>query len=212
MTQVKTIFWDFGDVLVFYDHMKGCKALAQFSALSAEEIYRLVFGSKLEELSYNRGVFTDAQWYERCCSMLELKDCSYEAFAEAWGDIFTPNPKIDAVLRRVRPGTAMYVLSNTNGLHWGWAQKNLSVLAMHFPDVNRWVLSSEEKTRKPESLIYTRALKRAGIGAHEAVFIDDKPVNVEAFKSLGGNGIVYSAHMSSTKDLERELESLGCLA
>lgn len=206
---MKALFFDFGDVLVFYDHMRSCRALAPYSSYKPEEIYARVFGNKLEELHYNRGEYTDQEWYRLCVRELGLTGCPYGVFAEKWGAIFSPNPKIAAVLDRV--SVPLFVLSNTNGLHWSWARDNLPVLTDYFSDPRQAVLSSEEKCRKPEPLIYERALKRAGVAAADAVFVDDKRANTETFERLGGHGIVYTAHSPGTQDLERQLKALGCL-
>jgi len=209
---MRAIFWDFGDVLVFYDHMKGCKALSAFTTKSPEEIYALIFGSQLEERHYNRGEYSDREWYELCVQTLGLDHCSYEAFAEVWGDIFSPNPEIAQVLNAVRSDIQQFVLSNTNGLHFAWARNNLPVLASHFARPEQAILSSEEKSRKPERLIFERALARSGFDPVDCVFIDDKQVNVQAFKDMGGNGIVYSARSTPIEKLLQQLAEMGCIA
>lgn len=209
---MKAIFWDFGDVLVFYDHMRGCKALSAFTTKSTEEIYALIFGNQLEEQHYNRGEYSDLEWYDLCVQALDLEHCSYETFAEAWGDIFSPNPAITQALDVVRPEIQQFVLSNTNGLHFAWARDNLPVLMSHFSRPEQVILSSEEKSRKPEPLIFERALARCGFEPADCVFIDDKEVNVEAFKNMGGNGIVYNARSTPIDELMQQLASKSCLA
>lgn len=207
----KVIFFDFGDVLVFYDHMRGCRSLAPYSIKSAEKIYEIIFRSKLETKHYNKGEYTDQEWYTLCVQKLGLSNCSYELFTELWGAIFTSNPAIEPVLARINPRIKKFVLSNTNGLHWSWAQKNLPVLSTHFMAPHQAILSCEEKTKKPERLIYERALKRAGVQASEAVFVDDKDKNILAFEKLGGCGIVYNAHSTNILHLEKALQHHGCL-
>ncbi len=206
---MRTLFFDFGDVLVFYDHMRSCIALAAHTAKTPEEIYRLIFESQLEEQHYNRGEYSDREWHALCCKKLSLRDCSYEVFAEKWGAIFSPNPHIGEVLGSLKPDVKLYVLSNTNGLHWAWAQKNLPVLAQYFPTLEQAILSSEEKSRKPEPLIFERALLRAGAKSSDSIFIDDKPINVDAFRKLGVRGIVYSAQTSPIAELKNQLREYG---
>lgn len=209
---MKAIFWDFGDVLAFYDHAKGCKALSAFTTKSPGEIYALIFGNELEERYYNRGLYSDAEWYDLCVRMLGLEHCSYDTFAKAWGDIFISNPVIRRALDAVRPDIQQLVLSNTNGLHWNWARDNIAVLTSHFPRPEQAILSSEEKSCKPESLIFECALARAGANPAECVFIDDKLINIQAFIDMGGNGIVYNARTTPTEKLMQQLAEKGCLA
>ena len=205
----KVLFWDFGDVLVFYDHMRSCRAFTAYTDKSAEEIYAIVFASQLEEQHYNRGAYTDEEWFALLSDRLALRDCDYDRFAEVWGDIFSPNPAIEPVLDAVDPEVRQYVLSNTNGLHFSWARRNIPVLQTHFSSPERSILSSDEMSRKPEPLIFERALMRAGVTAEEAFFVDDKIANVQAFRDLGGDGFVYSARETPVAELEAALKDAG---
>lgn len=45
---------------------------------------------------------------------------------------------------------------------------------------------------KPDPAIYQHALKKLGASAGETLFIDDKPVNVEAARDLGMKALVYT--------------------
>jgi putative hydrolase of the HAD superfamily len=42
---------------------------------------------------------------------------------------------------------------------------------------------------KPEAAIYQHVVKELGIGAEEALFVDDKLVNIEAARALGMKAI-----------------------
>lgn len=208
----KAIFWDFGDVLVYYDHMRSCRAFSRYCDKSAEEIYQIVFGSQLEEQHYNRGEFTDQEWYAELSERLGLQNCDYRLFSELWGDIFTPNQKIGEILDAVDPHILQFVLSNTNGLHFAWARSNIPILASHFSPPDRVILSSEEKSRKPEPHIFERAFARASVHPNDAFFIDDKPANVQAFKDMGGHGFVYSASSTPIEELAAALRKEGLLS
>ena len=45
---------------------------------------------------------------------------------------------------------------------------------------------------KPDPAIYRHVLKELGTQPEETLFIDDKPVNVEAALALGMKGILFS--------------------
>jgi putative hydrolase of the HAD superfamily len=208
---MKALFWDFGDVLVYYDHMRSCRAFSRYCGKTPEQIYDAVFGNKLEEQHYNCGEYNDLEWYTELENRLGLTGCDYDSFAEIWGNIFSPNPAIGAVLDAVRPDVRQYVLSNTNGLHFAWARKNIPALAAHFSSPDRAILSSEEKSRKPESRIFERAFARASVAPEDAFFVDDKLSNVEAFEKFGGKGFVYSASATPVEELYAALEQAGLL-
>lgn len=191
---MKTIFFDYGNVLVKYNHMRSCHALAEFTSKSAEDIYSLIFASGLEEEHYNKGEYSDDQWYRKCTEMLELSNCPYGEFTERWGDIFAPNPLIEPLLAVLKSQADLFIVSNTNGLHWAWSRKNMPVLSTYFPDRTHDILSHEVASRKPERRIYEYALERANVQPSEAFFVDDREGNVRAFEELGVHGFAYGAN------------------
>ncbi len=73
-----------------------------------------------------------------------------------------------------------------------------------FSDV--WV-SGEHKVRKPDPESYRSALRRFGLVAEEAVFVDDSPANVAAAEALGLVGIQFH----DAKTLRRDLKRVGIL-
>ena len=73
-----------------------------------------------------------------------------------------------------------------------------------FSDV--WV-SGEHKVRKPDPESYRSALRRFGLAAEEAVFIDDITVNVEAAEALG----IASIQFRDAQTLRDDLRTIGML-
>jgi len=58
---------------------------------------------------------------------------------------------------------------------------------------------------KPDPAIYRYTLEQLGMAASEALFVDDKPVNVEAARALGMTAIVFS----TVERLREELITMG---
>jgi 2-haloacid dehalogenase len=69
------------------------------------------------------------------------------------------------------------------------------------------VVSGEEKLIKPDPRIYQLLLKRYGIAASDAVFIDDSPKNAAGAAALGIHGI----HFTNPQKLREELAAVGLL-
>jgi len=65
--------------------------------------------------------------------------------------------------------------------------------------------SSDVKLIKPDPAIYKHTLRGLGISAQEALFVDDREVNIRAARALGIHGIEYR----SIAQLKDELEALG---
>jgi putative hydrolase of the HAD superfamily len=66
-------------------------------------------------------------------------------------------------------------------------------------------LSSEIGTAKPEAEIFRHCLESLQVAPHEALFVDDRALNVQAAQELGIRGIVSN----SPAELRRQLEAIG---
>lgn len=211
-TQIRAIFFDFGNVIAKFDHMKTCEALsnASHSRLSPEEIYNRIFKSELEA-RYDKGEISSIDFYHAVLARTGIRDVSFLAFAELWGNIFSENRDIENVLLKIElPIERLFVLSNTNELHWRYIEK-LPLMQWYFSDPWRLVRSYEIGAKKPDARIFTEALRRSRVKHEEAVFIDDIPEYVETFKKLGGNGIVYDCRRDSWCSLIRALDQFGVI-
>ena len=67
------------------------------------------------------------------------------------------------------------------------------------------ILSCEEKLVKPQPEIYRRLTEKCGLQAQACVFLDDMPVNVQAARDEGMQGIVFTTKEAAV----RELAALG---
>ena len=64
------------------------------------------------------------------------------------------------------------------------------------------ILSYRDHVVKPDPAIYNLLASRYDLVPEKTVFIDDTPVNIEAAKALGWNGIVYKSYEQAVKDLQ----------
>jgi putative hydrolase of the HAD superfamily len=98
-------------------------------------------------------------------------------------------------------GVKTAVLSN---MHLDMVQKIRSE-AVWAEEFDCLTLSSEIGTAKPEVEIFHRCLKCLQVAPQEALFVDDRAVNVQAAQELGISGIVAN----SPAELRRQLEAIG---
>ncbi len=56
--------------------------------------------------------------------------------------------------------------------------------------ITSWTISGEVGARKPEARIYRAFLEQTGLRADSVVFVDDRPVNVEAAAALGLDAVL----------------------
>ena len=90
-------------------------------------------------------------------------------------------------LLELRRRYTMYLLSNTNGIHWQWALEHAFNYQGHRVEdfFDRIFLSYEMKLVKPDEEIFRRVIAETGLTPSETLFIDDAESNCRAAQALG---------------------------
>lgn len=103
-----------------------------------------------------------------------------------------PEEKLE-LLYELRNKYNLYILSNTNGIHWdNVAPEVFRYKGLGINDFFKKVfLSHKMHLAKPDREIYIKALAEAGIKAEETLFIDDSPINCNAAQTVGINAVHY---------------------
>jgi HAD superfamily hydrolase (TIGR01509 family) len=192
---IKTITFDFGNVIGFFDHHRASKRLAAYTDLPPADVHACLFGNALED-DYESGWISTAEFVHRVRDHCRLR-CSDEQFQADYADIFWPNPDVCDLIPRLAARYRLLVLSNTNELHTRRFRGQFADTLRHFAGL---VLSHEVGTRKPRAEIFQHAQRLAGCAPEECVFIDDLPANVAGARAVGWHGIVYT---TSTDLLEQ---------
>jgi len=196
-----TIFFDLGRVLVDFDQDIIAKRLIERSNKTFSEI--LSFYSQTNIIyDFESGKLAPEEVLKSIneCFGLAL---SMKEFKLLWSDIFFENREMEKVVDALHGRYRLFIISDTNILHY-------EHIAERFPIIHKFeehILSYQIGVRKPHPLIFQAALKRANCLAERAVFIDDKPKNVEGARELGITGIVHT----SVDETRQELEKLGVL-
>ena len=172
---MKNIVFDLGGVVFHRDAKKVRKELIDFFAfifaakmpLFWEEYDRgpLTFDEVLDELSRSKG-----------CDRAVAEDYLREAL-----DRQEAVPQTAALIRDLkRAGYRLYVLSNMSREFIDFLRR-MPVYRCFDGEV----ISCEEQVVKPEPEIYRRLLDRYSLDPAETLFIDDRPVNLEAARTFG---------------------------
>ena len=201
---IKTVFFDLGKVILQFRHENIVGRLLSEAEGREEKsgpLHEFLF-DQAEGLCnlYDEGNISSADFFAEIDRRFEL-NVGYEGFVPLWNEIFHLDGAVVNIMRRVRRSRPIYLLSNVNELHW------LHILE-RYPELNEmdgWVLSWKVKSKKPHPEIYRAALKEAGIGPGESVFVDDLPENAAAADAAGIKGIVFSG----AGPLEEEFSRLG---
>lgn len=148
--------------------------------------------------------------FDEAAAELSGKFPEYAHLISAWGDRFgeTITDPVQGVHRIVEEldgrGVPLFAITNFSADFWKPFHAREETFFRRFRDI---VVSGEEKMLKPDPAIYFLALDRFGLKPAEALFIDDREINVEGARAVG-----MHAHLFTTaEDLRARLQAEGLL-
>jgi len=195
-SNIKTVIFDLGKVIVDFDHMIICTKLARHSPLSPDKIYESIFTFGLEA-EFDRGNISSENFYQRVKQETKI-EIDMDTFKQIWTNIFTLNPGIDNILSSLKEKYRLLCLSNTNVWHFEHCRKKFPVLK----SFDGFILSCNVGQSKPHPAIFEAALESAGTASSKCLYIDDVPEYVTAARNLGIRGILFQSSGQLKNDLE----------
>jgi len=194
---IKTVIFDLGNVLVNFDAHKAVKRFASDCGIPISRTWWHFFVSPHEK-AYTRGEITCEDFYGAARDALKLK-VDFEKFRFYWNDIFWENEGMDELLSSLSAKYPLYLISNTNRMHFEYIKENFKILR-HF---EKMFASHEVGARKPEPAIYKKVLHAIPFKAPECVFIDDKIEFVRGARRAGMKSIQFRARLQLIRDLKK---------
>lgn len=196
----KFVYFDLGNVLLYFDHPKAARQMAALAGLTQAEVWGIVFDSDLE-MRYERGEIDCSAFYDEFCRRTNSRP-DFAALKHAAADIFEPNHAVLDLVRNLHTaGHRLGVLSNTCAAHWEYC------IAGRYPVLNdcfeTYALSYQLKAMKPDSLIYFSAAELARVSPHEIFFVDDRPENVAGARAAGYDAVEYNSVEKLIEDLDQ---------
>jgi 2-haloacid dehalogenase len=141
---------------------------------------------------------------------LNEKFPQYAALIAAWSDRFGetisgPVPGVHAIVEALDArGVPLFAITNFSADFWPPFLAKERAFFDRFRDI---VVSGEVKMLKPDPAIYWLALDRFRLGPADALFVDDREINVQGALAVG-----MAAHLfTGAADLRARLESEGLL-
>lgn len=195
------IAFDLGNVLIRVDHGRFCRRLAEAAGLPSQEVYAVVFNSRLEP-DYDTGRLSSWEFYRAVCRRLGI-NLPFPRFCEWWQNIFDPMEGMDQVVEALAGRYPLYLASNTNDLHFSYIYRR-------FPLVHRltgFVLSYRVGSRKPDAAFYQALIRSIGRPPEQILFVDDKAPFVEAARTQG----LSAWQFASPQDFVRRLRQYGLI-
>jgi glucose-1-phosphatase len=193
---IETILSDLGNVLLNFDNTVFFRRLAEVSRLTAGEIGRVVRENADLAVLFEKGAVSEIDFHRNARDLLAT-EADFGTFFDLYCDVFSLNPPVLDLYRRLRPKLKMVLVSSTDIMRWTFIKRR-------FPEVlifDAYALSFELGAMKPDPLVYREALRLVGAGPESAVFIDDLAANVAGAEKAGIRGIVYRPGMDLAAEL-----------
>ena len=201
--KIRNIVFDLGGVLLNLDFKAAINGLQEAGFANVKE----------QLLAFDRnGIFQKFELGEMSAdefrtairenSTIELTD---EEVDNLWNAMLLeiPREKLELILE-LRGKYMVYLLSNTNSIHWDHVCKNaFNYRGFRVEDYfEETFLSYEMHLAKPDKAIFEKVLHDANLLAEETLFIDDSEANCKAAQEVG----IHAHHYHVGDDLSKIFE------
>jgi putative hydrolase of the HAD superfamily len=195
-----TLFFDFGNVIGFFDHRVAVRKLIRDCDLDEDACFSAIYDGTLEE-DFEAGRVGGDEFVCRSCQAINYRGTPLQ-FRTAFEDIFRPNSPVCELIPRLAERHRLVLASNTNEVHAAFFRRTFADVLRHFAALG---MSHEAGARKPDRRFFEHCQQYAECPPTECVFIDDLPANVEGARAFGWRAIRYTGHA----DLLKQLGSYG---
>ncbi|MEO7178006.1 MAG: HAD family phosphatase [Allosphingosinicella sp.] len=145
--------------------------------------------------------------FDEAAAELSGKYPDYAAHISAWGERFgetisDPVPGVHALVEALGArGVPLFAITNFSADFWPPFRAREDAFFRRFQDI---VVSGEVKMLKPDPAIYYLALDRFGLRPDQALFVDDRKINVEGAEAVGMHGHLFTGADGLRRRLEEE--------
>ena len=201
--QIKNIVFDLGGVLVDLDFKAAINGLQQAGFANVkEQLMAFDQGGIFQKFELGEMTADEFRTAIRENSTVTLTDEEIDAL---WNAMLLeiPREKLELILD-LRGKYMVYLLSNTNAIHWDYVCKNaFNYRGFRVNDYfEETFLSYEMHLAKPNKAIFEKVLHDANLLPEETLFIDDSEANCKAAEEVG----IHAHHYHIGDDLSKIFE------
>ena len=187
MKKIDTVYFDAGNVLIAFDHLRAFRQIGTLCDKSVDEVKEFYMGKSIH-LDYECGKITTAELQQKF-EEFSGKKLQREELALAASDIFFEiSGMTDLVQQVIKSGVKVAIISNTCEIHWQQATAEHPIINLIQPQI----LSHEVGYLKPDERIYRDAFAATDSDPKSCLFIDDLQENIDAAEKLGITGHLFS--------------------
>ncbi|MGC8864133.1 MAG: HAD family hydrolase [Bacteroidales bacterium] len=190
MREIRNIIFDFGGVILNIDFQKSIEAFHRLG-IGHDPAFFSQFGQSEVFDRLETGHITEKEFYDkiRQSTGVEVTD---EALRKAWDALLLdmPEERVE-LLQKVRKNYRIFLLSNTNAIHYETYNGVFRAQYGHdFDDLfeKAW-WSFRIGMRKPHTETFLWVLQDGGLSATETLFIDDTLKHVDGARKVGIKGL-----------------------
>jgi putative hydrolase of the HAD superfamily len=202
LPRIDAVIFDYGEVLCYPPRPEEIARMAGIFSVEPKLFPALW---QKNRPGYDLGDFTPANYWEMLASDAKVKLTAEQLAvlsdldSEMWG---RENPRmVEWVQRIAAAGIKTALLSNMHPEMVRYIRKKFAWLNSLKPAI----FSADVSMVKPDPAIYQHTLKELGVAADNAMFIDDREVNIVAARALG----IHAIQMRSMAQLVEDVKALG---
>ncbi|MDL2247593.1 HAD family phosphatase [Bacteroides sp. OttesenSCG-928-J23] len=184
--ETKYIIFDLGGVLVNLDRDRCVKNFKELGFANIEEMISSYHQDGIF-LQLEQGLITAEEFRQKVRHEI-TRPATDEQIDAAWNSLLadTPTYRLDLLLE-LRKKYTLYLLSNTNEIHWQWCLENVFAYKGHTIDnfFEATFLSFRLHKTKPSPGIFQAVINESTLIPEETFFIDDSTANCETAEILG---------------------------
>ena len=200
--EIRAVILDYGEVLCHVPAMAAIERLAALFKMDPQTFLPIYLETRAP---YDRGDLLPGEYWQKFAARAGVK---IEAAAveqarrldlELWSEI--NHVMVHWVQQLHAAGFKTAILSNMPTDMATHVRKNFAWIS-HF---DHHIFSGEVRSVKPEPEIYQHCIEVLGVEPSEALFIDDRDVNLQQARAVGIRGIRFQ----SVEQLRQDLQALG---
>lgn len=198
MESYKHILLDLGGVIINLDYSKTTDAFKKLGIDNFEKLYTQFSQTNLFD-DYETGKISTQHFLNKLLTELP-QGTSPNQIVSAWNAMILdiPQSRIDLLLKLRAQGKKVYMLSNTNEIHYQKVERIWKASFDTQPSdyYDQIYLSHELGMRKPDVSTFEMVLNKLNLNSEEVLFVDDSIQHIEGARAAG----IHSIHL--TKELE----------
>lgn len=184
---IKNIIFDFGGVIINIDFRLTWESFKNYGVADLDQLFSKVKQTALFD-NFEKGLISPDEFRKQAIAIMNI-DIDKEEFDKAWNSMILdiPEERIN-LLRRLRNNYRIFLLSNSNKIHYDFYLNNLKRVhhVMRFEDLFEKVyFSFNTGLIKPDKEIFNRVIAENALKVSETIFIDDSVQHINAAGECG---------------------------